>query len=82
MRLQVSRWGHSLAVRLPVECVKAAGLKEGDKVEANVTPNGDITLAPEHRFDKAAFLARLARLQGMMTMTEPVVESMRREDRY
>lgn len=82
MRLQVSRWGHSLAVRLPVECVRAAGLKEGDNVEASITPNGDINLTPEHRFDKEAFLARIATLHSSMSMTAPVVEAMRKEDRY
>ena len=32
MRLLISKWGNSLAVRLPVECTRAAGLKEGDSV--------------------------------------------------
>ena len=40
MRLQVAKWGNSLAVRLPVECIRAAGLKEGDEVEAEMTPIG------------------------------------------
>ena len=40
MKLQIAKWGNSLAVRLPVECVKAAGLHEGDSVEAEVTPAG------------------------------------------
>ena len=82
MKLQIAKWGNSLAVRLPVECTRAAGLKEGDSVEASITPAGEITLAPEKTFDKAAFLTRLARLQAAMPMTEPVVEKMRQESRY
>lgn len=82
MRLQVSRWGNSLAVRLPVECTRATGLKEGDSVEASITPTGEITLVPERMFDKAAFLARIAKLHASMPMTEPVVEAMRQEARY
>jgi antitoxin MazE len=82
MRLQVSKWGNSLAVRLPVECVRAAGLQEGDSVEASISPAGEITLSPEKVFDKDAFLNRLARLQASMPMTEPVVERMRQEARY
>jgi antitoxin MazE len=31
--MQVSRWGNSLAVRLPKELVEAIGLKEGDNIE-------------------------------------------------
>ncbi len=82
MKLQVSKWGNSLAVRLPVECTRAAGLKEGDSVEASITPAGVITLAPEKRFDKAAFLTRIAKLRASMPMTLPVVETMRQEERY
>ena len=82
MKLQVSRWGNSLAVRLPVECTRAAGLKEGDSVEASITPAGAITLTPARVFDKAAFLARLPKLHATMPMTAPVVETMRQEERY
>lgn len=82
MKLQVSKWGNSLAVRLPVECVRAAGLQEGDCVEASVASNGEITLAPERTFDKRAFLTRIALLHASMPMTTPVVEAMRQEARY
>lgn len=82
MKLQIAKWGNSLAVRLPVECTRATGLKEGDSVEASITPAGGITLSPEKPFDKAAFLNRLAKLHSAMPMTESVVEQMRQEARY
>lgn len=82
MRLQVSRWGNSLAVRLPVECTRAAGLKEGDSVEASIAVSGAITLTPGKLFDKDAFLTRITKLHASMRMTAPVVETMRQEDRY
>ncbi len=82
MRLQISKWGNSLAVRLPVECTRAIGLKEGDSVEASITQAGEITLAPERAFDKAAFLARIAKLHASMPMTAPVVETIRQDARY
>ncbi|MFQ5564126.1 MAG: AbrB/MazE/SpoVT family DNA-binding domain-containing protein [Parvularculaceae bacterium] len=31
--MQVSKWGNSLAVRLPAALVKKLGLKEGDRIE-------------------------------------------------
>ena len=34
--MQVSRWGNSLAVRLPTAIVDALGLKEGDDIEIHV----------------------------------------------
>lgn len=82
MKLQIAKWGNSLAVRLPVECTRAAGLKEGDTVEASITTSGEITLTPERAFDKGAFLTRIARLHASMPMTEPVVETMRQGARY
>lgn len=82
MKLQIAKWGNSLAVRLPVECTRASGLKEGDTVEASVTKAGEITLAPERVFDKKAFLTRIAKLHASMPMTAPVVETMRQEERY
>lgn len=82
MRMQIAKWGNSLAVRLPMDYIRAAGLKEGDEVEAEVTPLGEIRLTPAQTFDKPTFLARLAELRRAMPMTEPVVEAMRREDRF
>lgn len=82
MRLQLAKWGNSLAVRLPVECTRAAGLREGDTVEAEVTPVDEIRLTPAQSFDKAAFLERLDKLHARMPLTTTTVEAMRREDRY
>lgn len=82
MRLQLAKWGNSLAIRLPVECICAAGLREGDTVEAEVTAVGEIKLTPTQPFDKAAFLKRVRKLRASMPMTEPTVERMRQEDRY
>ena len=44
MRLQIAKWGNSLAVRLPLECTRATGLRAGDSVDASITPEGGITL--------------------------------------
>ncbi len=38
MEVQVSRWGNSLAIRLPAKFASELGLKEGDRVE--VRPAG------------------------------------------
>ncbi len=86
MRLQLARWGNSLAIRLPVEYLRAAGLSEGDEVEAEVTPLGEIRIAPTRTFDKVAFLARLKTLHARLPLQREgagdVVRRMRDEDRY
>ena len=82
MRLQLARWGNSLAIRLPVECIKAAGLREGDTVNAEVSLSGEIKLTPEQSFDRAAFLDRLDKLHATMPMTTTTVQMMREIERY
>jgi antitoxin MazE len=34
--VQVSKWGNSLAIRLPASVVEALNLKEGDEIEIHV----------------------------------------------
>ena len=86
MRLQLARWGNSLAVRLPVECLRAIGLKEGDAVEVEVTPGGELHMRPAAVFDRKAFIERLRRLRaGLPTQPESagaLVRQMRDTDRY
>jgi len=82
MRLKIAKWGNSLAIRLPTAATRAAGLKEGDSVEASIAPTGTITLVPAATFDKAAFLRRVAKLQAAMPASKPVVEQMRKDARY
>lgn len=82
MKLQVAKWGNSLAVRLPSECIKATGLKEGDSVEAEIGLAGDIILTPTHPFNKARFLKQVRKLRAGMAMTSATVETMRQQERY
>jgi antitoxin MazE len=86
MRLHLARWGNSLAVRLPVDCLRATGLKEGDAVEVEVTPSGELHLRPAATFDRGAFVERLRRLRARLP-TQPesaaaFVRQMRDSDRY
>jgi antitoxin MazE len=48
--MQVSKWGNSLAVRLPKALVEELGLKEGDDV--NVVAGKDGTIEVETREDQ------------------------------
>jgi antitoxin MazE len=74
--------GNGLTIRLPVECLRAAGLKEGDEVEAEVTPAGEIRLTVARSIDKKAFLECMAKLRAGLPMTTATVEKMRRDGRY
>lgn len=82
MKLQISRWGNSLAVRLPVDCLKSAGLTEGDTIEAEVTPEGGILLRPNVQFDKSALLKRLEKLHEKLPVSPSVIDQLRQGSRY
>ena len=51
--MQVSRWGNSLAVRLPTAVVEDLGLKPGDKLEIVSTDAGRIVIATDRRRARA-----------------------------
>lgn len=82
MDLQVGRWGNSLALRLPAQLARELGVQEGSLVAAEAVGPGQLKLAGAPSFDRRAYLARLAALRARMPQTEPVVERMRRDDRY
>jgi len=59
--MQVSRWGNSLAVRIPSAVVDALSLKEGDQVEIRIVGDRNFEIARDPK--RMAALARLKSLQ-------------------
>jgi len=51
--MQVSRWGNSLAVRLPAAVVDALKLKEGDEIEISVAGRRDFKVARDRSKERA-----------------------------
>ena len=82
MELVVSKWGNSLAVRLPAESAKRIGVGEGDTLIAEVSADGRLVLAPEGRAVGKAETRRLRQFLGRQRETAPVVGDMRRGARY
>ena len=78
----IRRWGNSLAVRLPADCLRQAGLREGDQIEIVVGPGGRLSLEPLKRLDRAAFTAELRKLQATMPLTPAVMDECRAEERW
>jgi len=62
--MQVSKWGNSLAIRLPASVVEALGLREGDDIE--------VVIADERVFqirkkpDRETILKRLRKFRGKL----------------
>jgi antitoxin MazE len=62
--MQVSKWGNSLALRLPAAVVKALELKEGDDVEVHVA--GARSFAVARKPERDALIERLREFRGRM----------------
>ncbi len=62
--MQVSRWGNSLAIRLPASVVEALGLKEGDDL--------DIRVVGAREFDIESDKSREKALERVRALRKPV----------
>jgi len=62
--MQVSKWGNSLAIRLPAAVVKALGLKEGDDIILHAA--GKRSLEIEKAPGTKELLARLRKFRGRL----------------
>jgi antitoxin MazE len=51
--MQVSKWGNSLAIRLPAAVVKALELKEGDHIEIRVAGSRDLEVERDQSRQRA-----------------------------
>jgi antitoxin MazE len=51
--MQVSKWGNSLAIRLPAAVVDALRLKEGDEIEIRIAGQRDFRIARDRSREKA-----------------------------
>jgi antitoxin MazE len=60
-QMQISKWGNSLAVRLPTAVVEALALKEGDQIEIRIAEDRVFEVRRDNR--KQLALARLRKLR-------------------
>jgi antitoxin MazE len=59
--MQVSKWGNSLAIRLPAVVVEALELKEGDQIEVRIAGAREFEIGRDRSRERA--LERLRRLR-------------------
>ncbi len=62
--MKVSKWGNSLAVRLPAAVVEVLQLEDGDEVEIRVDEPRTLTVAKKPDIEE--MFARLRKLRGAM----------------
>jgi antitoxin MazE len=63
--MQVSKWGNSLAVRLPAKLVAELGLKAGDEIEIRRAGDGALEVAqvPDRKAEIDAAFAKVRALR-------------------
>lgn len=59
--MQVSKWGNSLAIRLPAAVVETLELKEGDQIEIRVAAANEFAVSRDK--SREAAVDRLKKLQ-------------------
>jgi antitoxin MazE len=63
-RMQVSKWGNSLAIRLPVAVVEALALREGDDIEVVIADERVFQI--KKKLGREEVLAKLRRFRGRL----------------
>jgi len=64
LRVQVVKWGNSLAVRLPATLVDALELKESDEIGVHIVDQREFAVSRKLR--RAELLARLRAFRGRL----------------
>lgn len=81
MNLQITRWGNSLAMRIPADITRRFGLREGDRVEAQFTVDGALTIRPAG-WSRRQFAASLAAGRDVQPLGRSVMQALRQSARY
>lgn len=80
--LLVSKWGNSLAVRLPAKSAKQLGVGAGDTLVGEIAADGRLVLSAEARAVGKDEIRRLREFLARQEVTAPVVADMRRSARF
>ena len=81
MNLQISKWGNSLALRIPAEIVRRLGLHVGDSLQAQWSPDGVLSIRPAG-WSRQAFAAELAGARATLPEGASVMAEVRQGARY
>lgn len=80
MPLQLSKWGNSLAIRLPAALTRQAGWQVNDQVDARLTPTGELVLVPVPHVPSTSVRGGLGLLAGKTDRVSPPLDSVSEED--
>lgn len=81
MNIQISKWGNSLALRIPATIIKEIKLKDGDKVEATLSKDGSLIIRPQ-KLSRKEISEKLRAFRATLKMGRSVMDEVRSEARY
>ena len=81
MNIKISKWGNSLALRIPASFTKEIKLKDGDKVEATLSSDGALVIRPQ-KLDRKTLSKMAKELRDSMKMGTSVMDEIRSGARY
>jgi len=81
MNIQISKWGNSLALRIPASFIKEIKLKDGDKVEATLSKDGSLIIRPQ-KLERKEIAAQLRAFRATLKMGKSAMEEVRSKARY
>jgi len=81
MNIRISKWGNSLALRIPAAFIKEIQLKDGDTVEATLSSDGALVIRSQ-KIDRKTLSKMAKELRDSMKMGTSVMDELRSGARY
>ena len=81
MKIQISKWGNSLALRIPTAIIKEMKLKNGDSVEASLSEDGSL-IVRRKKLSRKEISEKLRAFRATLKIGKSVMDEVRSGARY
>ena len=81
MKIKISKWGNSMALRIPTAIVKEIKLKDGDSVEVTLSKDGSLIIRPQ-KLSRKEIAEKLRAFRATLKMGTSAMDEVRSGARY
>ncbi|BDT77424.1 hypothetical protein PKF023_12270 [Polynucleobacter yangtzensis] len=81
MKIKISKWGNSMALRIPTAFVKEIKLKDGDSVEITLSKDGSLIIRPQ-KLSRKEIMEKLRAFRATLKMGTSVMDEVRSGAHY
>ena len=81
MKIQISKWGNSLALRIPTAIIKEMKLKNGDSVEVSLSKDGSL-IVKRQKLSRKEISEKLRAFRATLKIGKSVMDEVRSGARY